>query len=117
MSGIHAAIERNRRAYEQLIGGQVMADNERLGLPEAPSLASAWAAQGEQVRWAGAAPADTGQADLAGASGDAHPQMAQAAGFSLSPAPPDPLEMAELWGRAAEHEERLTGQNLEREER
>ena len=120
MTSIYAAIERNRRAYERLVGGQ----NGNLrhagdAVPHQPALG--WQ---EPHGRSNAAPAGTPMS-----SGFDNPALGMSLPscqfpipssefpYSLSPAPPDPMETAELFTRAAEAEERFISQDLGREER
>ena len=111
MTGIHAAIERNQRVYRRLFGGQVQVE------PRLPELQNQ--AESPAFEWVRPEMADFALPSESFAFGRPPVEEAgwEAAGFTLSPAPVDLLETAELLGRMVEVEERFVSQNLEREER
>jgi len=117
VTGIHAAIERNRRVYGRLVGGWAQAELPQMAQVQnraagnvfewdTPEILSASGAAGGMM-WA-SSHTNASHAEEVRWEGD---------GYSLSPAPPDLLETAELLIRTAEVEERFGSQNLEREER
>ena len=115
MIGIYASLERNRRVYDRVIGGRE-AHTERPRLPEsqsrAASVVTGWATPEALTDFA---PNMRANMSLP-YSPDPPDTRRESAGYSLSPAPADPLETAELFTLAAEAEERFVSQNLEREE-
>ena len=110
MIQIYRSLERNRQIYDRLIGGQTQPERMRVHREaQAEGLAP-------MRNWetSNLVPQSTEAQFVAQVSEE---NWVVAGGSTLASPPPDPLETAELFTRAAETEERFFSQNLEREER